>query len=70
MPDISANDWIEMQTKAMEGEFGCSRPRPRNWAMGFERRARAKPKAKPKRVEVKDGGIVASGDGWCVRRGG
>ena len=32
----SANTFIEAQTKSMAREFKCSRPRPRNRAMGFK----------------------------------
>jgi len=34
--EVSANAFIEAQTKQMEREFKCSRPRPRNRAMGFK----------------------------------
>jgi len=33
--EVSANHLIEAQTRAIEREFKCSRPRPRNRAMGF-----------------------------------
>ena len=34
--EISANRFIELQTKQIEREFKCSKPRPRNKAMGFK----------------------------------
>ena len=34
--EVSANDFIEAQTKQIEREFKCSKPRPRNRAMGFK----------------------------------
>jgi len=34
--EVSANEFIEAQTKQIEREFRCSRPRPRNRAMGFK----------------------------------
>ena len=33
--EVSANDFIEAQTERIEREFACSRPHPRNKAMGF-----------------------------------
>jgi len=33
---ISANEFIEAQTRQMEREFKSSRPKPRNKAMGFK----------------------------------
>lgn len=32
---VSASEFIEQQTKQIEREFKCSRPQPRNKAMGF-----------------------------------
>lgn len=32
---VSANAFIEQQTRDIEREFKCSRPRPRSRAMGF-----------------------------------
>lgn len=33
--EVSANHFIEEQTRKLEREFHRSKPRPRNWAMGF-----------------------------------
>jgi hypothetical protein len=33
--EVSANDFVEAQTRSIAKEFKCSRPRPRNRAMGF-----------------------------------
>lgn len=32
---IPANLFVEEQTRLIAAEFKTSRPRPRNWAMGF-----------------------------------
>jgi hypothetical protein len=34
--EVSANEFIEAQTRQIEREFKCSKPRPRNKAMGFK----------------------------------
>ncbi len=47
--EVSANDFIEQQTKQIEKEFKSSRPNPRNWAMGF--RGEPKPKHKQPSTE-------------------
>lgn len=34
--EISAGKIVEAQTRQIEAEFKCSRPKPRNRAMGFK----------------------------------
>jgi len=39
---LSGNEFVENQTKEIEREFKRSRPRPRWWAMGFQKQERRK----------------------------
>lgn len=51
--EISGNDFVARQTEQIKEEFKCSRPRPRNRAMGFK-----DPKRKRRRIVMNDWGEI------------
>lgn len=53
-PEISGDEFVNAQTRQIEEEFKCSRPRPRNRAMGFK----DEKKRKRRRIRLNEFGEI------------